>query len=232
VSAIVTAFLAAAVPLAITFVRDKVNEPFHATADVFAINEYTMVFPQVLSPDEIANRTAQDFLDDLKSGAAVKAGFQAVKLTLQGNNSHTIIITDIRAHVITKSPPISGTLFDGEPEGEVTAVNVGVELGGMDQTFLEPLFAKSSYTLKSDETTVFQILAHASHGTYKWNIEVDAIVDGVRQVRYIDGSDGPFRLSSLSPSYGAVAMVDSRESYTSAEYCTKFRAPNCTDAPR
>jgi hypothetical protein len=240
-SAVVAALLAATVPLLVTFIKDRINEPFHASAEEFSTNEYTMVLPQVLTADEIANRTPQDFLDDLKSGTATKAGFEAVKLTLQGNNSHTIVITDIRAHVIAKSPAISGTLFDGAPEGEVAAVKVGVELGGLNQSvrevgpnqvFLAPLFVKSSYTLKNDETSTFEILAHASHGNYAWNIEVDSLVDGARQSRYVDGADGPFRLSSLSTSYGVVAMVDSKDSYSSAEFCEKYHSTLCSDSAR
>ena len=240
-SIIFTALVAAITPMAVAYVRDQLSTPVQVTAEEVDFNDRTMVYGDALTPCHVSSRTDADFINDMKSGRATKAGIQLVRLVLHGNRSRTVTITDIRAHILKKSPALHGTLYYAPPQGELEDVAVGVELSRTELSVREvtsagwsgPYFVGRAYTLKGDEISIFQIEAHATNATYTWNIEVDMVVDGKSQVIFAEGANGPFHLSSLSRSYGAVIEAGSfpRTVEASGEFCPRH-IEACQDKPR
>ena len=74
---------------------------------------------------------------DLCGGPPVRAvptaiSPQQVKLVLSGDSSHTVTLTNLKAHIIEKSDPINGTLWFAPGEGADANVMVGTHLDSTD----------------------------------------------------------------------------------------------------
>lgn len=213
-SIIFTAAVGVLVPRLIDEVDDAMGAPIVLTLTEDNHDDYTSALHETLTERDVAGVRPADLRQRVVRDG-VKAGTQSAKLVLQGDASHTVVVTDIRAHILSEEPPVAGTFYSGTPEGVSGNVAVGVDLAGPDLSVREvtsvglgaPFFAGSSVTLENDEPAVFQIDAHASgRATYTWNIEVDIVVDGVARTQSVAPDGEPFRVTSYADAYEAVVI--------------------------
>ena len=228
-TALVTALVGAAAPVVVVYVRDSISPGLEAYAQADGADG-TVMTPDVMTPGDVQQVLAGTAG---KQDRIYKASPQQVELVLSGSSSHTVTLTNIKAHIIAKSDPVSGTLWFAPGQGADVNVKVGARLDSSDLAvhdlqddgaLLGRHFEKLSYTFKSDEAKTFEITASALRGSYTWNIEVDYVVDGKAMVEYVDGEDGPFRLSTPARSYGVVVQpLESSLLVTSSDFCPSHR---------
>jgi hypothetical protein len=227
----------------ITYFQDHLSAPLQLNAHGIDLGEATSVYPEIMARDAVASREDSDFLANIADGSAIRAGKQGVQLVARGSRSHTVAITDIRARILRKEPAPNGTLFYAPQQGELTNVQFGVDLGSTDLSmqqvargkWLGPYFRRKTYTLRNDEVASFTVTAYASSGySYYWDLEVDLIVDGKNRVEHQQDQSGPFRLSSLSKTYGEVVIGDTFPLMVMSgnSFCRNFDSSFCTISRR
>lgn len=192
----------------------------HLSAEAEKVIEQTDVF------DSTGHTSIESILarhDGVKFNTFVYAsGFQPqfspIQLVVQGNHSAPTIIRSIRAHVVTRQPPLSGTLIYGPPQGEESVIDIVFDLDSSDAIALkvdgfgmpaEPYFSKSYLTLEAGESMTFAIRAQTGLRYCEWQIELNAIVAGKdRKVVVRDPEGRPFRTTALAGSYETVYSLD------------------------
>jgi hypothetical protein len=242
-AAATTAALGVAAPIVITKITDNVS----STVDVHAEEngqDHTRILPYAL---DTGNTSASDeevrrLVSAIPSGDAVTADKQDVRLIVQGHHSRTVTITNISARVTKKTAALDGTLLYGLPQGELKSTPLGVELsrhGLSTRDFSGPgklgpeHFRNSVHTLTNGEVGSFQLTAHAHAGYFEWVIDVDLVTDGRRERVTAQGPNGPFRLTSLSPSYDRIVdlLLETGDLTPTSEQLCRRSPTTCTDTP-
>lgn len=216
ITTLVTAIIGFAVPRGFVILEEHLSPPVQVSASLALSSEIIAVLPQALSADEVSALVLETADSVLRDKGAVSAGNQQVILVVRGNSSNAVTITNIHARVLDVRPAINGTLVYSPYEGRESIIRVGAELGAGDHSvqdiaddgvFAGRHFAETVYTLKKDEIVIFNIQAHATNGTYAWDVGVDFVVDGDLRTFYAGSKDQPFRVSSLSSTYGTVVTM-------------------------
>jgi hypothetical protein len=242
VTTVVTLTLGILIPQGITHLQDHFSSPVEASAGIAPTIRGVFALPGATT--DLDRISPYDVVPAIRTRGALPAGDQDVSLVVRGNASHTVTITDIRAHVLNVAPPFTGTLLYAPPQGESSSVMIGIELSGPslsardiagESKFLGAHFDQHPYTLRNDEIATFGIDAHASGGLYSWDIALELVVDGVRQVVNVGGPNGPFRVTSLSNHYQSVIIANRLTPNGFAttdpgDFCKQ--RPVCEDKPR
>jgi hypothetical protein len=95
ISAVLTAVIAAVVPQAVTYFKDRFSS---STVQITAEEHFEddpMTLPETLISEQVANLTDADFMTRPVSGSATKAELRSITLVIRGNISHRATITNI-----------------------------------------------------------------------------------------------------------------------------------------
>jgi hypothetical protein len=197
-----------------TFAKDKTQEPVTVVLGrEGGAADHSYALPEVI-PEAEGGRLGQPqelFSDSPLRRRATKVLSLGAKLTVEGANSHTVVITDVRARILNREPVVGGTLLSAPPQGVETVIKLGFDLDQQVPTarvvkggeFGDPYFENNTVTLKDHEVVTFMVDARAAKAAYTWNIEVDLVVDGQAMTRSVAGPDGPFKLTGAPARYGA-----------------------------
>jgi hypothetical protein len=140
-----------------------------------------------------------------------------VRLVLTGQHERPVLITGLRANVLRREPPVSGTIVYGPPQGAGENIQVGLDLDSRtpsarsfdDKQFLaEPYFAAHHVSVKSGEQVVFTVRAFTSKCYCEWELLVTAVVDGKDQVFRVKDGDRPFRTTAFASAYKTIYSFD------------------------
>lgn len=215
-SAVVLAIAGFAASSLWTLVKDKLQEPVTVLLgrEGAGSDDHSFVIADVVPPQQVRSLGEPDdlFRDSALRRRATKVGVSGTKLTIEGANSHTVVITEIHAKILRRDPLVTGTLLSAPPQGIERLVRIGFDLDQPDPIARvstqgelgEPYFASNAVTLKDHETATFQIDAHAAKATYTWAVQVDLVVDGRAESRTVQSPDGPLRLAGSATRYGAI----------------------------
>jgi hypothetical protein len=140
-----------------------------------------------------------------------------LRVVLIGEQSTPVLITGMRARILKRAKPLSGTIVHGPPQGEGTDIQVGFDLDSdkpIARTFDENFELAGSYfgtkhvTVKKGEQIVFGVRAFSSTGFYEWEIVVDALVGGKDEQFVVREGTHPFRTTAFAESYQTVYELD------------------------
>jgi len=158
---------------------------------------------------------------------AVPVGGFGLKLILEGRRSQPVVITELRAHVLTRSKPLAGTLITVPSQGLNTDVSGCMYLadtaptlvaadpsGSVCEPAAPPFFTTHNLTLNRGEQAVINVQAMVSRsnpaptvpttGSYEWEFVLSVVQNGKTTDLTIRDGTQPFRLTSYAPGYQAV----------------------------
>jgi hypothetical protein len=136
-----------------------------------------------------------------------------LKVTVEGRADGTVVIQGMRARVLDRRPPLSGTLFSfARSEGEAGTVDLAFDLD--DELAVartvdaegrpgKAYFADRYITLGPGEQIVLKVTAAGKKSYCQWELNFDIVVDGVARVVTVRDGDHAFRTTALVRSYDA-----------------------------
>ncbi|SDW16322.1 hypothetical protein SAMN05216215_1001335 [Saccharopolyspora shandongensis] len=223
VVALVGALAGVAAPMLWNAARDVSRPPVlvWASSDGGPVDDRSYALPDVADPAEIG--TPAEFLADSPAlRRAVKAGVHGTTVTIEGARSRDVVITNMRARILSREPNVAGTLLCSTPQGDLPAKRIGFDLDEfrpvarvLDGRRLgEPYFTGQAQQLADGETVVFQVESRADDGHYRWVIDVDLVIDGQPQTYTAKPDTGEFEMTGFSPRYGAVFAARGMQSWS------------------
>ena len=140
-----------------------------------------------------------------------------VRLVVTGQHERPVLITGLRANVLRRDPPLSGTIIYGPPQGAGENIQVGLDLDSRtpsarsfdDKQFLaEPYFAAHHVSVKPGEQVLFTVRAFTSKCYCEWELLVTAVVQGKDQVFRVKDGNQPFRTTAFATAYETIYSFD------------------------
>lgn len=160
----------------------------------------------------------------LAASHAVDAGETDLKITLQGARSHKVVVTDLKAKILTRSSPRhGGTLIDAPSQGAAGLVELALDL---DEPFprarvradvadrfavSKPYFDSYAVTLSADEVMTFAVQAVAGVVDVTYDLVLDVVVDGHRQEITVTDGGRPFHTTGLTSGYEQEIGFDDKD---------------------
>lgn len=152
--------------------------------------------------------------DWLRRRGGIDPRVSSVQLVLEGNRSHQVRITQMRA-LSRCEAPATGTIFDSPPAGRDTTIHVGFDLDSSDPTaqyqnetgsWLPGYFMNYTVSMTQGEQVVLHILARTSMHYCEFRLGMD-VLDGEKTVtQTIDNAGKPFTVSALLTQNGEVVL--------------------------
>lgn len=210
------------------------------------------VLPGTISPQP-ATVTGNQLTNLVQTYRGAQEGRLDLKMVLAGRRSQPVVITNISAHIVEKTQPLAGTLLDAQAEGAeggfngciylddpTAAVRVADSSGSCDPS-ARSYFADHYFTLNHGEQMVLDLnvklgdaskpLPTGAAGHYKFDILLDAVVDGKPTKITVDNSGAPFQLTSYAPKYTAIYRALSDDYILNSVDPAKVCHPSCSDGP-
>jgi hypothetical protein len=141
-----------------------------------------------------------------RGGVSAQSTF--LRLVLQGKQSNAVLLSSLRARIVERRAPLVGTpLVCGEAAGAAEirfiqldldrkpAVGVHAEL---TDTMRVVRRRPVAFTLKKNETEIFDIWAITSKCYCSWVIELDLVVNGTHTVKTVKNKGQPFKSTAWS----------------------------------
>ena len=133
-----------------------------------------------------------------------------LRLIVTGQHDAPVIITGIRARILKRDQPLSGTVVYGPPQGVGVDIQIGMDLDAVSPVARmidaggrlgSPYFAGKHVSVKRGERVVFSIRAFTDACYCEWELVVDADVDGKQQAFLVKDGVRPFRTTAFAKSY-------------------------------
>jgi hypothetical protein len=183
--------------------------------------------PVIRAPNLAGNDPAQSKISALllkRGGVKIESDetenfrpHSQVRLVVTGQHERPVLITGLRANVLRRERPLSGTIVYGPPQGAGENIQVGLDLDSRtpsarsfdDKQFLaEPYFPAHHVSVKPGEQVVFTVRAFTSKCYCEWELLVNAVVDGKDQVFSVKDGDRPFRTTAFATAYKTIYSFD------------------------
>jgi len=119
-----------------------------------------------------------------------------IRLHLWGTRQETVTIIGVRAHVLSRTPPIVGSEVVCPSSGGSSAQQVAINLDHGEPKAVEPLdeliggpsyFKAHTVTLEKGEPIDFTIAAITLRDTVRWRLEVDTESGNKRETVVVPG---------------------------------------------
>jgi len=169
------------------------------------------------------------------SGRGGYENLTEIKLTVTGRRPCRIL--DIRADILSRATPLSGTLFEVPPPGGTGGAPSYVFTFDLDGTNpaalmlptypgspkLAPYFKTNTFTLAPGEQQTFQIYAATSEYAVRWEIGM-TILDGNKVINDIVKDNGgvPFRTTATTSLFGTNLLTGAIPQKAGAFYQTIY----------
>lgn len=127
----------------------------------------------------------------------------------------------MRANVIKRDRPISGTLVFGPPEAAGDNIQIGFDLDSLapiaqaldnDMYLAGPYFATRHVSLTNGEQAVFSVRAFTGRYYCEWELIVEAFIDNKFRMLSVRDGTQPFRTTAFADSYRTIYKFDFMES--------------------
>jgi hypothetical protein len=151
-----------------------------------------------------------------KPGPWYDVGSTDVRLVVQGNADSTVVVTDIRANVLSKREAVSGSRVDESSAGVFPILPAAVVLDSQNLSIRSctnkgefadncdlsaSYFQRNSVSLSQGEVAEFRITAIAKRGAYEWELLIEYIIDGQSATLSVDADGEPFRTTAPASKY-------------------------------
>ncbi|HEX5406846.1 MAG TPA: hypothetical protein VFX16_31615 [Pseudonocardiaceae bacterium] len=164
--------------------------------------------PALISKIEHTNVSMDDSVAAaLRHTDAAMLDTQTIRLHLEGPRDHPVRITDIKPVIVSKQPPLSGSLVWAQPQGTENSAEVQVylddpfpvlqttKLGQRTLVPTGPLFPAKTINLNPGETSEVVVTALARKYSYEYKFAVVYESGNTLKTHVVDNNGQPFRLS-------------------------------------
>jgi hypothetical protein len=128
-----------------------------------------------------------------------------LRLVLQGKQSNAVLVSSLRARIVERLTPLVGTALGCPSAGAAEPHFVSIDLDKRPPTGVFAELTETmrvvrrkpvAFTLKKNETEVFDIWAFTKQCYCKWVIELDLVVNGQHAVRTVTNNGQPFQTTA------------------------------------
>jgi hypothetical protein len=128
-----------------------------------------------------------------------------LRLVLQGRQSNAVLVSSLRARIVQRRAPLAGTPLVCPSAGgaEIRFVRLDLDKSPAAGVYAELTEDMSmvrrkpvAFTLKKNETEVFDVWASTTQCYCKWVIELDLVVNGRHAVKTVTNRGQPFQTTA------------------------------------
>jgi hypothetical protein len=177
-----------------------------ATIDTFSSLSHYALVPRGQRVSGNPGEGCAGFYPWISDFGGVPAGETNFRVIAQGGGDQTLI-SGIRARVIERKPPLSGTGFLCPSQAGLKVRSVALDLDdpnptgqvveyGTGQVVEKGKGAPVSFTVSEDETEVFDISATTEECYCKWVLELVTTQDGDEEIISLPGDGSPFETTA------------------------------------
>lgn len=164
----------------------------------FGSDSIVAVFPRASDITGNPGKGCSTFHPWARQLGAVDVGETRVRVLAQGRRDVPIVISGLRAHIVKRGPPQSGTEVvcpsAATLESRPMAIDLDAPVPVARRAGPSPDFG---FTLAKGETEVFDITATTSRSNVTWSITLDLLVDGdPQEVDLLPPDRSPFRTTA------------------------------------
>jgi hypothetical protein len=122
----------------------------------------------------------------------IDAGKTVVQIVAQGTTDKPVLIESMNVNVIETSPPLTGIAVACPTAGnaQLRAIAVNLDAAPPAVDYKSDSNAPFGFTLSKGETESFIVTATATRATYRWKIQFDVVVNGVKDTLEVGAPDG------------------------------------------
>jgi hypothetical protein len=159
----------------------------------------------VLAPSQTAQTwppsgTCYGFRDWALALGGIDAGNTDFQLVVQGKTREPVYVAGIRAVIVERLRPATGTLvhcpYGGRPP--IYSVHIPLDTSGAGEYIRRGKDAPFGFTVQNGESAVFNISASADHSRYIWVLDVDLVVSGRHKILTIRDQNRPFDTTAVA----------------------------------
>lgn len=165
-----------------------------AGTGAFADSPVTLVLPRRARIRGDPGPGCDGFRPWARAHGGVDAGATKLVLVVQGNVDEAVMISRIRATVLSRLSPLRGNGVECPPAGAAQFRALGLDLDREPPrvTYRSGGGAPFGFTLANGETETFNVVATATRARYRWIMDMDFVVDGRKQSLRIDDDGRAF----------------------------------------
>ena len=128
----------------------------------------------------------------LRNNHGIDAGETVLQISAQGMTDQPVLLQNMRVKIIDTSAPMSGIAVWCPSAGNAQLRSITVNL---DATPPAVVYQSASntpfgFTLQKGETESFIVTAKAAKATYRWTVELDAVINGTAKTLHVGPPDG------------------------------------------
>lgn len=163
---------------------------------------FTMIMPQARIADGSPGGGCGDFRPWVISQDGEDAGTTSLSLVVQGNTNAPVYIYGIRADVLSRNSPAKGAVVNCPTAGFVTQRPVAINLdnSGDGRYVTKAADSPFGFTVSQSDLEVFSIAATTTQCNCKWDLQVEAVVNGQAKQFTVTDHGQPFQTSAYSRS--------------------------------
>jgi len=122
----------------------------------------------------------------------VDAGKTVLQIAAQGTTDKPVLLQNLRIKIIDTVPAMSGIAVTCPTAGNAKLHSIAVNLDATPPTvdYKTDSNTPFGFTLAKGETESFIVTATATKATYRWTIELDAVINGAQKTLQVGGQDG------------------------------------------
>ncbi|WP_261575381.1 hypothetical protein [Frankia gtarii] len=212
-AAFVAAVIGVLTPGVVNYVGDHTGPPVVVNMERLPTSgdDYSFVLPRAGRATPVIDHDG-NLLEGIEDSPEIfDHGDQAAKLVVRADNSDGVVIVGMRAHILRRGPSIDGTLVSIHPQGAQENIRVGFNLDDLNPIARtsrgglgDPYFEANSVVLDRGEKAVFTVEAFARRASYTWDLELDLVIDGKSEKRFVRPKSGPLQVTGPVSAYQAV----------------------------
>ncbi|MGX4657812.1 hypothetical protein ACWCHM_29445 [Micromonospora sp. SCSIO 07396] len=171
---------------------------------------------ELLTVPRSPEREGPEDFPEVVSGRPSDAGGRSrlltrIRISAVGQWTGPVFVKQIRARVLKRSAPMSGTFLYRGSQGDGPPLEIGFNLDEQDsiarvisekdQTLGVAYVDRRALTLAPGEPLTIDVQAYTDRSYCEWIIELDLDLNGEKRVQVVDDHGRPFRSSGLASRY-------------------------------
>jgi len=143
-----------------------------------------------------------------RQAGASNIGFDSVDLVVEGGTGRGVSIVDMRAHVLKRTPALTGALIGCQSAGAMDAIGMGFDLSDSEPparrilSFYDGRLGKPYFDhgkiirLTKGEIVPVAVVGYPGDEYVEWEILADVVIDGKTKEIVINDHGSPFRVTA------------------------------------
>jgi hypothetical protein len=190
-----------------------------ANYDWFPEDGFYVAFAQRFTPLQrqiVLSESMDNAISEIDSFGGVRYGvtdegahITRIRLVLENRSGGSIPITGMRALIVSRARPLSGTLVTVPPQADTPVVQMGMDLDSRDPIAREvgkmselgrPYFSRTQPSVEG-EAKPFEIVVYAQAAYYRWKLAIDAGVGAEARRVIVTNNGQPFESTGPAARY-------------------------------